>query len=93
VPLTLLLPDLSAIGYLGGPGLGSRLYNAAHVTPPPAALVAIGCWQHTPLVTALGLVWLAHIGMDRLLGYGLKYDDAFQHTHLSWKAEGSEARR
>jgi len=85
IPLTLLAPDISAVGYLGGARLGARLYNIAHVTPLPAAPIALGWWQHIPLVAALGLVWLAHIGLDRLLGYGLKYNDNFQHTHLSWK--------
>ncbi len=82
VPLTLLLPDLTMIGYLGGARLGSYLYNLGHSTPLPAAIVAIGWWQDKTLVVALGLVWLAHIGVDRLVGYGLKYDDHFQHTHL-----------
>jgi uncharacterized protein DUF4260 len=82
VPLTLLLPDLTMIGYLGGTRLGSYLYNLGHSTPVPAVIVAIGWWQDNSLVVALGLVWLAHIGLDRLIGYGLKYDDHFQHTHL-----------
>jgi hypothetical protein len=82
VPLTVLLPDLTMIGYLGGTRLGARLYNLGHSTPLPAATVAIGWWQDKSLVVALGLIWLAHIGLDRLMGYGLKYDDHFQHTHL-----------
>ena len=82
VPLTVLLPDLTMIGYLSGPRLGSYLYNLGHSTPLPAAIAAIGWWQDKSLVTGLGLVWLAHIGLDRLIGYGLKYDDHFQHTHL-----------
>jgi uncharacterized protein DUF4260 len=82
VPLTLLLPDLTMIGYLGGARLGAYLYNMGHSTPLPAAVVAIGWWQDKSLIVALGLVWLAHIGLDRLLGYGLKYDDHFQNTHL-----------
>jgi Domain of unknown function (DUF4260) len=84
VPLTLLVPDLLMIGYLGGTRLGAMLYNLVHVTPLPAVLVGLGWWQSKPLVIALGLVWLAHIGMDHALGYGLKYDDHFQHTHLGW---------
>jgi hypothetical protein len=82
VPITILLPDLSMLGYLRGTRLGARVYNLAHSTPLPAAVVAIGWWQEKSVVTALGLVWLAHIGLDRLIGYGLKYDDHFQHTHL-----------
>lgn len=83
IPLTLLVPDLFAIGYLAGTRVGASLYNLVHITPLPAAVIALAWAQHTPLAGALGLIWLAHIGMDRLLGYGLKYDDHFQHTHLS----------
>jgi hypothetical protein len=82
VPLTLLAPDLLAVGYLGGTRLGARLYNLVHSTVLPVALAGLGWWNHEPLAVALGLVWLAHIGMDRLLGFGLKYDDHAQHTHL-----------
>ena len=82
VPVTILVPDLLAAGYLGGTRLGAHLYNLAHSTILPAAVVGLGWWQGRPLVLALGLVWLAHIGADRLLGYGLKYGDSFQHTHL-----------
>jgi hypothetical protein len=82
VPLTLLLPDVTMIGYLRGTRIGAYLYNLGHSTPLPAAVVGIGWWQDKSLLVALGLVWLAHIGLDRLVGYGLKYDDHFQHTHL-----------
>lgn len=84
VAIVLLLPDLSMIGYLGGTRLGALMYNAAHATPAPAALLGVGWWQHQPLLTALALIWLAHIGLDRLMGYGLKYSNDFQHTHLGW---------
>jgi hypothetical protein len=82
VPLTLLLPDAAMVGYLRGSRLGAQLYNLAHSTVLPAAMIGLGWWQARPLLLALGLIWLAHIGFDRLLGYGLKYDDHFQHTHL-----------
>jgi hypothetical protein len=83
IPLTLLAPDLLAIGYLAGRRAGANLYNLAHITPLPGALLVVAWSQHSPLAAAIGLIWLAHIGMDRLLGYGLKYHDHFQHTHLS----------
>lgn len=82
VPLTVLVPDLLMVGYFGGTRLGARVYNLAHSTSLPAAMVGIGWWQSQPLLVALALIWLAHVGMDRMLGYGLKYDDHFQHTHL-----------
>ena len=82
VPLIVLVPDVVMVGYLGGTRVGAHLYNLAHATPLPAVMVGIGWWQHAPLVLALGLVWLTHIGVDRAMGYGLKYGDAFKHTHL-----------
>src|SRR5437899_490974 len=77
VPLTLLLPDLLMVGYLGGTRLGAATYNLAHATPLPAALLWLGWYRGSSIAVALALVWLAHIGMDRVLGYGLKYDDHF----------------
>ncbi len=82
VPLVVLVPDVFMVGYLGGTRVGAHLYNVAHATPLPAVMVGIGWWQHAPLVLGLGLVWLTHIGVDRAMGYGLKYSDAFAHTHL-----------
>jgi len=82
LPATLLLPDLGALGYLRSRSAGALLYNLAHATPLPLALVGLGLWQQTPLAVALGTVWLAHIGMDRAMAYGLKHDDDFGHTHL-----------
>jgi hypothetical protein len=82
VAVAILLPDLVMVGYLGGTRLGAVFYNAAHSAPVPAVLIGLGWWQHEPLVLAIGLIWLAHIGMDRLMGYGLKYGDHFGHTHL-----------
>jgi hypothetical protein len=83
VPVTILLPDVLALGYAVGPRIGARLYNLSHVTAFPALVIGLGWWQGNALIAALGLIWLAHIGFDRLMGFGLKYDDSFQHTHLS----------
>jgi len=83
VLLVLFLPDLFMAGYLGGTRIGARVYNLAHSTPLPALMVGYGWWQYKQLFMALGLVWLGHIGMDRLFTFGLKYPDHFQHTHLS----------
>lgn len=80
--LLLLLPDLSMLGYLAGPRTGAAAYNVIHSYLLPMALLAIA-WllaQQTLLLCAL--VWIAHIGMDRMLGYGLKLDSGFQQTHL-----------
>lgn len=84
VPALLLLPDVAALGYLWSTRVGAHLYNLTHAAPMPAVLAGIGLWQHQSLVLATALIWLAHIGMDRALNYGLKYHDASRHTHLGW---------
>jgi hypothetical protein len=82
VPAGILVPDIAMSGYVAGTRPGAHLYNLAHATPLPAVMLGVGYWQADRLLMALALVWLAHIGLDRLLGMGLKYDDRFTHTHL-----------
>jgi Domain of unknown function (DUF4260) len=82
VPAGILVPDIAMSGYLAGTRPGAHLYNIAHATLLPAVMLGIGYWQANRLAMALALVWLAHIGLDRLLGFGLKYNDRFPHTHL-----------
>ena len=82
VPAGILAPDIAMSGYLAGARFGAHLYYLAHATPLPAILLGAGYWQADRLVMALALIWLAHIGLDRLLGTGLKYNDRFTHTHL-----------
>jgi membrane associated rhomboid family serine protease len=77
-----LVPDLTMLGYLRDPKLGAALYNAGHSTVAPILVCALGWLLLSAMATAIGLIWLAHIGFDRLMGYGLKYPDAFRHTHL-----------
>ncbi|GHF52326.1 hypothetical protein HNQ07_003153 [Deinococcus metalli] len=76
------LADLTFVGYVAGPRVGAALYNAVHSTVLPIALTAAGLLLNQPLATLSGLVMLAHIGFDRAAGYGLKFPDAFGHTHL-----------
>ena len=71
------------LGYLRDPRTGALTYNLAHTYIAPFALAVIGYFLATPLLLALATVWAAHIGLDRLLGYGLKYATAFRDTHLS----------
>ena len=80
--LLLLAPDLSMLGYLAGPRVGAVAYNAFHSYPLPAALGIFGVLAGSPLAVSVALVWFAHIGMDRLMGYGLKYPTGFEDTHL-----------
>lgn len=80
--LLLLVPDVSMLGYVAGPKVGAAVYNVFHSYPLPAVLGAFGLLSGAPLVVSLSLVWFAHIGMDRLVGYGLKYPSGFGDTHL-----------
>ena len=82
LPALIFVPDLSMLGYLGGTRLGAALYNAGHTYLAPAAVAGGAAAGHRPLLLAVALVWLGHIGMDRSAGYGLKYDTSFTHTHL-----------
>ena len=81
--LLFLVPDLSMLGYLRGPGAGALGYNLGHTYLAPLLLLALGHGTGWALGTGLGLIWAAHIGFDRMLGYGLKYPWAFKATHLS----------
>lgn len=80
--LLFLLPDLSMLAYLVGPRAGAAAYNAAHSHIAPALLVAAAYTLGAPLLLLGAAIWAAHIGFDRMLGYGLKYGTAFGDTHL-----------
>ncbi len=69
--LLVLAPDLAALGFLAGPRWGAHAYNTTHRALTPALLVGIGVVVGVSLAASLGLIWLTHIAIDRLLGYGL----------------------
>src|SRR5271165_3306550 len=77
-----LTPDLSMLGYLGGPKLGARIYNAIHSYVTPATLAVMAMLLKSPALLPYALIWINHIGVDRMMGYGLKYPDGFGFTHL-----------
>ena len=85
-----LVPDISMLGYLINPRIGAAAYNAVHsyVTPLAAAALA-SATQHENLFPYI-CIWTAHIALDRALGYGLKYPDAFRHTHLGYLGKRTE---
>jgi hypothetical protein len=80
--ILILAPDLSMLGYLKGPRVGAYAYNCFHVTLWPLALLVGGYLAGSALCVSIGLIWLAHIGIDRALGYGLKLPTDFRDTHL-----------
>lgn len=77
----ILVPDIGLAGYLAGPRIGSVTYNAVHTYTAPIALAFMKPLLG-PVVFPLALIWIAHIGFDRAVGYGLKYGSAFRDTHL-----------
>ena len=81
--LLFLAPDLAMVGYLRGKELGAVIYNTFHIYLWPALLAAIGVLTGNWLLLQLSLIWFAHIGLDRMLGYGLKYPTDFKDTHFS----------
>ncbi|MCL4867888.1 MAG: DUF4260 family protein [Anaerolineae bacterium] len=81
--LLLLLPDLTMIGYVWGQRAGSVLYNLGHTYILPLGLGGISLWFGFMPGVQVAIIWLAHIGLDRLVGYGLKYPTDFKETHLS----------
>lgn len=81
--LLILLPDISMLGYLAGPRIGATSYNAAHSYLAPALAWLLLQAIAPDWADPVALIWVAHIGVDRMLGYGLKYRDSFRRTHLS----------
>lgn len=77
-----LVPDLTMLGYLVSPSVGAKVYNAGHWYVAPVLLWFGGALLDIHALTAVGFIWGAHIGMDRALGYGLKYPTSFGDTHL-----------
>jgi Domain of unknown function (DUF4260) len=75
-------PDISFAGYLAGPRIGAFAYNLVHRYAFGTALLAVGIGLDAPVLAALGVLWVAHAGFDRMLGYGLKSPEGFTVTHL-----------
>lgn len=80
--LLFLAPDLSMLGYLGGPRIGAAVYNFVHHKGLAIACYVLGMVAGQPALQFAGLILLGHSSLDRVMGYGLKYPDAFQNTHL-----------
>lgn len=81
--LLLLWPDLAVVFYAVDKRIGSIVYNLFHTLTFPIILIAISVMLSWPVGLQFALIWLAHIGMDRTAGYGLKYPDDFKETHLN----------
>jgi hypothetical protein len=80
--LLFFVPDVSMIGYAVNTAIGATIYNLVHAYALPAILGLAGLFTANALLIALSLIWFAHIGLDRMLGFGLKYPTIFKDTHL-----------
>lgn len=83
-PALLLAPDISALGYLGGPKLGATIYNIFHHKFVAISLLIAGYYTDHSVWVLIGLILFAHAAMDRIFEYGLKFPNDFKHTHLGW---------
>lgn len=81
-PALLFTPDLSMIGYLINPKIGAVTYNSIHHKALGISLYVLGIMFASQPLQLAGLILFGHSSMDRVLSYGLKYSDSFQHTHL-----------
>jgi len=86
----LLAPDLGMLGYLVHTRFGAITYNLLHHKAIAVGLGLSGIWFHSPELQIAGLILFAHASMDRVFGYGLKYSDSFQHTHLGMIGQGKK---
>jgi len=80
--LLFFAPDLSMLGYLGNPRMGAWTYNLIHHKGVAVAIYVLGYLLTVPWLMFAGTILLGHSSFDRVLGYGLKHEDAFQSTHL-----------
>ena len=78
----LLAPDLAIAGYLANAKIGATIYNAVHTLTGPLLLLAYALLTAHAALLPYGLIWITHVGMDRMLGFGLKYPTQFKDTHL-----------
>jgi len=85
----LLAPDLGALGYLGGTRLGAFTYNLLHHRGAAVGVFLLGGYLASGGMQLAGVMMLAHSSLDRVFGYGLKYPDSFQHTHLGMVGRSS----
>jgi len=80
--LLFLFPDIAIIVYAINKNVGVLIYNILHTTLSPFILLGLSVFFEWPVGIQLSLIWFAHIGMDRIFGYGLKYSGQFKETHL-----------
>lgn len=78
----ILTPDVGMLGYLANPRLGAMTYNLFHHKGIAIMVGFLGYWWRVPELQLAGIILFGHASMDRIMGYGLKFNDDFKHTHL-----------
>lgn len=78
----LFVPDIAMVGYFINYKIGAIIYNLIHTYSLSLIIVFIGFILSMPIMLAIGIIWTAHIGMDRMFGFGLKYPTSFKDTHF-----------
>jgi Domain of unknown function (DUF4260) len=78
----ILTPDFSMIGYVFGNKSGAFLYNLVHHRGIAILIYLTGIYFSNHLIQLTGIILFAHSSMDRMMGYGLKYETGFKFTHL-----------
>lgn len=81
-PALLFVPDIGMIGYLFNPKIGAFIYNLFHHRLLAASVAFYGLVFENEYWVLAGIILFAHISFDRMMGYGLKFNDSFHHTHL-----------
>ena len=89
-PLLFFVPDLSMAGYAFGPSVGALVYNLVHHHAVSIGLYILGFALGISILELTGVILLGHSSLDRVLGYGLKYSDSFQNTHLGTIGPGAK---
>ncbi len=90
IPL-FLSPDISMLGYLINTRVGALSYNLFHHKGIALTIAALGFFTHHDMIATIGILLFAHSSFDRMMDYGLKYGDAFKHTHLGWLPDKKQA--
>lgn len=83
-PALLLVPDIGMLGYLVNPKVGAAIYNLFHHKGIAIIFIVSGYIFPNEWLSLTGIILFGHASMDRIFGYGLKYEDSFKHTHLGW---------
>lgn len=86
----IFVPDVSMLGYAINEKTGSRIYNIFHHKGVALALYFLGLFLGSDIITLIGVILFSHASMDRIFGYGMKFADSFQHTHLGWIGKRKE---